>query len=154
RRAYLTGAELAATESAADVYQQGHVIWRWMTSFFVKSKEPAPVSISPIHLWGVDDPELYRKNWHAAKQVDRMSHQALDYIHHTKGMLMQGAAPALEKHLGLIVKLLMLRLQPDEYRTYLKGRSMNPHGTPVYEQTVQAAEEYYRAADLRSGAMA
>ena len=154
RRAYLTGAELAATESAADVFQQTNVLWNWLKSFFVQPTGPAPVSISPIKLWGVDDPELYRRNWHAAKQVDKMSREALNYARPTKSFLLEGAAPPMQKQLGLLTKLLMLRLQPDEYRDYLKGRSLNPHGPPVYQQTVKAAEDYYQAADLRSAAMA
>src|SRR3989338_3443075 len=60
RRAYLTGAELAATETAADALQQGGVLWGRFKSYFVKSQTPAPVSLSTIHLWGVDDPDLYR----------------------------------------------------------------------------------------------
>ncbi len=154
RRAYLTGAELAATETSADVFQQGNVIWNRFKSFFVQSEAPAPVSISSVHLWGVDDPDLYRKNWRAAKQVDKLSHQALEYVRPTKAILMEGAAKALQKHLGLLTKLLMLRLQPDEYKDYLKSRSMNPQGPAVYQQTVRAAEEYYQAADQRSYAMA
>jgi hypothetical protein len=153
-RAYLTGAELAATESAADVYQMWTVFWNRVKTVFTKSEYPAPVSISPIKLWGVDDPDLYRKNWHAAKQVDKMSREALDYVRPTKGMLSEGAAEPLQKHLGLLVKLLMLRLQPDEYKDYLKGRHMNPKGPPVYEQTVKSAETYYQAAEARSAAMA
>src|SRR5258708_5152799 len=154
RRAYLTGAELAATESAADVYQQGNVVLNRFKSFFVKSEAPAPVSLSPIHLWGVDDPELYRKNWRAAKQVDKMSRGALNYVRPTKGLLMEGAAQPLQKHLNLVTKLLMLRLQPVEYQDYLHGRAINPQGPPLYEQTVKAAEDYYKAPDQRSIAMA
>jgi hypothetical protein len=153
-RAYLTGAELAATESAADIYQHGAVIWNWFTSFFAKSPLPAPVTLSPIHLWGVDDPDLYRKNWHAAKQVDKMSQQALTYVRPTKSLLMEGAAQPLKKQLDLLTKLLMLRLQPDEYKEYLQGRHLNPKGPAAYEETVKAAEDYYKAADLRSSAMA
>ncbi len=154
RRAYLTGAELAATETAADVFQQGNVVWNRFKSYFVRPDSPAPVSLSSIHLWGVDDPDLYRKNWHAAKVVDKLNQKALNYIRPTKSLVMQGAAGPLQKHLDLITKLLLLRLQPDEYRDYLKGRSMNPKGPPIYEQTVKAAEEYYDAADKRSAAMA
>jgi len=154
RRAYLTGAELAATETAADVYQQGTVIWSRIKSYFVQTTAPAPVSLSSVHLWGVDDPELYRKNWHAAKQVDKLSYQALNYVRPTKSFLIEGAAQPLQKHLDLLTKLLMLRLQPDEYKSYLKGRGMNPQGPAVYEQTIKAAEDYYQAADLRSVAMA
>jgi hypothetical protein len=154
RRAYLTGAELAATESAADVYQQGNVLWSRLKSYFVQPSGPAPVSISPIHLWGVDDPKHYRKNWHAAKQVDKMSRDALNYVRTTKSFLLEGAGGSLQKHLGLLTKLIMLRLQPDEYKAYLQGRAMNPKGPPVYQQTVAAAEAYYLAADQRSTAMA
>jgi hypothetical protein len=67
---------------------------------------------------------------------------------------MDGAVQPLQKHLTLLTKLLMLRLQPDEYKDYLQNRTLNPHGPAVYEQTIQAAEEYYRAADQRSYAMA
>jgi hypothetical protein len=154
RRAYLTGAELAATETAADAYQQGNVLWNRIKSYFVKNPTPAPVSLSTIKLWGVDDPELYRKNWRAAKQVDKFGHQALNYVRPTKALLMEGAVGPLQKHLGLVTKLLMLRLQPQEYRDYLRGRELNPSGPKVYQETVKAAEEYYRAADLRSHAMA
>jgi hypothetical protein len=155
RRAYLTGAELAATESAADVYQQGSVLWDRIRRYFGGGAEtPPPVSISTIKLWGVDDPDLYRKNWHAAKQVDKNSYQALNYVRPTKSFLQEGASGSLSKHLNLLTKLLMLRLQPDEYQDYLKGRAMNPQGPPIYKETVKAAEEYYAAAELRSAAMA
>jgi hypothetical protein len=154
RKAYLTGAELAATETAADVYQQTNVLWKRFKSYFVKSIEPAPVSIATIRLWGVDDPELYRKNWRAAKKVDKLSPQALNYTRNTKAFLLEGANPQLQKHLGLLTKLIMLRLQPDEYKDYLKTRSLNPGGPPVYMETLAAAETYYQAADDRSIAMA
>ena len=51
--------------------QQG-VIWNRIKSFFGFPDAIVPVSLSPIELWGVDDPDLYRKNWHAAKVVDRL----------------------------------------------------------------------------------
>jgi hypothetical protein len=152
-RAYLTGAELAATEAAAEWAQQGVVIWSRIKAFFVQPINPLPVSLTPIHLWGVDDPELYRKNWRAAKTVDRLHNQALDYIHSTREFLAGGASPVLQKQLSLVTKALLLRLQPQEYADYLKGRSLNPHGPPVYEQTLQAAETYYAAANRRSAAM-
>jgi hypothetical protein len=154
RRAYLTGAELAATETAADVYQQGNVLWSRFKSYFVKSSAPAPVSISSIHLWGVDDPDLYRKNWRAAKKVDKQGHAALNYVRPTKAFLSEGANKALKNHLALLTKLFLLRLQPEEYKEYLKGRAMNPGGPPIYTDTLKAAEEYYQAADDRSYAMA
>jgi hypothetical protein len=153
-RAYLTGAELAATEAAADIYQQ-QAVWGYrMKSFFSQQSNAGPVSLSPIVLWGVDDPELYRKNWHAAKMVDRQRNEALQYLKNTRQMLLPGADATLQKHLGYLVKLLLLRLQPGEYYDYLKTRHLNPHGPAVYMSTVQAAEEYYAMAEARSGAMA
>lgn len=154
RRAYLTGAELAATESSADVYQQSNVLWSRFKANFGSSDAPAPVSLSTIHLWGVDDPELYRKNWRAAKYVDKYGRYALNYIRPTKGLLKEGAGPALQKQLDLVTKLLLLRLQPDEYIDYLKGRTLNPQGPPEYTNVLKMAEEYYDAADKRSHAMA
>src|SRR5437762_11946795 len=124
RRGYLTGAERAATEAAADIFQQKNVAWNRVKAFFGVSTSPAPVSLSPIHLWGVDDPELYRKNWKAAKKVDRLRNEALAYLRPTKSIVWEGAVPPLQKHLMLLVKLLMLRLQPDEYKDYLKNRSL------------------------------
>jgi len=53
-------------------------------------------------------------------------------------------------NMALDVEVDQLRLQPDEYKDYLQNRMLNPHGPAVYEQTIQAAEEYYRAADQRS----
>lgn len=153
-KAYLTGAELAATESAADWAQQGIVVWNKMKSWFVRSANPTPVSLSPVLLWGVDDPALYRKNWHAAKVVDRQKFMALDYMHSTRTMIAPNAAPELKKHLDLVVKLLMLRLQPKEYKDYLQTRGMNPKGPPIYMSTLEAAETYYSAAEERSHAMA
>src|SRR5256885_4746023 len=52
-KAYLTGAELAATEAAADWDQQQVVIWRRFLSWFTRPINPMPVSLSPIRLWGV-----------------------------------------------------------------------------------------------------
>jgi hypothetical protein len=153
-RAYLTGAELAATEAAADIFQQQNVIWNRIKTFFGFGAVVAPVSLSPIHLWGVDDPELYRKNWKAAKTVDKLSYPALNYLRPTKGMLLEGAVGPLQKHLGLLTKLVMLRLQPDEYKEYLQGKSLNPRGPAPYMEAVEAAETYYQAADQRSTAMA
>ncbi len=154
RRAYLTGAELAATESSADAFQQSNVLWSRFKSYFGRSETPAPVSLSTIHLWGVDDPELYRKNWRAAKYVDKYGRYALNYIRPTKGLLKEGAGPALQKQLDLVTKLLLLRLQPDEYIDYLKGRALNPQGPKEYTEVLKMAEDYYDAADKRSYAMA
>lgn len=152
-KAYLTGAELAATEAASDWPQQQNVIFHRIRSWFGRAEQPAPVSLSPIRLWGVDDPELYRKNWHAAKVVDRQRTEALTYLRSTKSFLSAGAAGPLKKQLDLVTKLLMLRLQPGEYVDYLKGRSLNPQGPPIYQSTLQAAETYYQAAEDRSHAM-
>jgi hypothetical protein len=54
----------------------------------------------------------------------------------------------------LVTKLLLLRLQPEEYYAYLKSRELTPKGSPVYESTLRAAEEYYVMAEARSVAMA
>jgi hypothetical protein len=153
-RAYLTGAELAATEAAADMAQQ-QAIWGYrLKSLFAQNTGPGPVTLSPISLWGVDDPDLYRKNWHAAKTVDRQRYEALQYLKNTRQMLLPGADAALQAHLSYLVKLLLLRLQPGEYYDYLKHRNLNPQGPPIYESTLLAAEEYYQMAEARSVAMA
>jgi hypothetical protein len=153
-RAYLTGAELAATEAAADVAQQ-QAIWGYrLKSVFAQNAGPGPVTLSPILLWGVDDPDLYRKNWHAAKVVDRQRYEALQYLKNTRQMLLPGADATLQAQLGYLVKLLLLRLQPAEYYAYAKHRNLNPKGPPIYESTLQAAEEYYQMAEARSVAMA
>jgi len=153
-KAYLTGAELAATEAAADWPQQEVVLWYKFKSLFSQSPGLPPVSLSPIHLWGVDDPDLYRKNWHAAKVVDRQRFETLSYMRQTKAFLSEGAAEPLKQHLDLLTKLLMLRLQPKEYKEYVAGKSFNPGGPPVYLSSLAAAETYYEAAELRSHAMA
>ena len=152
-KAYLTGAELAATEAAADWEQQQTVLMDRIKSWFRPNRQVGPVSISPIRLWGVDDPDLYRKNWRAAKFVDREHYRALEELKATRAMLTVGAADPLKKHLNLLVKMLLLRLQPKEYQEYLKNRSLNPHGSKTYEATLQAAEIYYVAAEARSAAM-
>jgi hypothetical protein len=152
-RAYLTGAELAATEASADWAQQQIVIWDRVKRWFFNASTPAPVSLSPIALWGVDDPELYRKNWRAAKTVDRDHYPALGYAHNLRDMLRGGASPDLKKELDLVVKLLLLRLQPEEYKEYLQKRSLVPKGPPQFESVVKAAETYYEAAEARSHAM-
>ncbi|HVO32489.1 MAG TPA: hypothetical protein VMU17_01160, partial [Elusimicrobiota bacterium] len=142
-KAYLTGAELAATEAAADWAQQQSVLWYRIKSWLSPQDNPTPVSISPIHLWGVDDPELYRKNWHAAKVVDRQQQEALNFLRGIKATLAAGAQGPLQKQFDLLTKLLLLRLQPGEYQEYLKGRSLNPKGPPIYENTIAAGETYY-----------
>ena len=152
-KAYLTGAELAATEAAADWPQQQSVIWDRVKGWFSAKRQIGPVSISPILLWGVDDPDLYRKNWRAAKFVDRHNHQALEELKATRQMLTPGAEGPLKKHLDLLVKMLLLRLQPKDYQEYAKGRSLNPHGSAAYTETLKAAETYYEAAQQRSNAM-
>lgn len=152
-KAYLTGAELAATEAAADWPQQQVVIWDRVKGWFSSKRQIGPVSISPILLWGVDDPDLYRKNWRAAKFVDRTHYQALEEIKATRQMVAAGAQGPLKKHLDLLVKMLLLRLQPKDYQEYAKGRSMNPHGSAAYNATLKAAETYYEAAQQRSTAM-
>jgi len=153
-KAYLTGAELAATEAAAEWEQQQVILIDRVKSWFRPSRQPGPVSLSPIRLWGVDDPDLYRKNWRAAKFVDREHYRALDELKATRAMLSAGAADPLRKHLNLLVKMLLLRLQPKEYQEYRKNRSWNPRGSPAYEATLKAAETYYEAAEQRSAAMA
>jgi len=153
-RAYLTGAELAATEAAADLAQQQAVWGHRMQEFFKGKTGLGPVTLSPILLWGVDDPELYRKNWRAAKIVDKQRYSAMQYLRSTKEMLLPGANPALQKHLGLVTKLLLLRLQPQEYYDYLKTRALTPKGPAMYQSTIEAAEIYYEAAEERSVAMA
>jgi hypothetical protein len=153
RKAYLTGAELAATEEAADWYQQKYVITNRIMSMFSSSNRPQPVTLSPIRLWGVDDPELYRKNWRAAKYVDKNRYEALQYLKSTRAMLKEGGSKVLQDHLDLVVKLLLLRLQPQEYKDYLKHRSLNPGGPEAYQATLEAAETYYVAANKRSDAM-
>jgi len=153
-RAYLTGAELAATEAAADFSQQQVVVFDHIKRWFTHSPAPEPVSLSPIELWGVDDPDLYRKNWRAAKTVDRDHYPALAYIKNLRDVLGPGASPELKKEFDLIVKLLLLRLQPEEYKDYLKGRHLIPKGPPEFENVVKAGETYYEAAEARSHAMA
>lgn len=153
-RAYLTGAELAATEAAAEIAQQQAVWGHRVKEFFGTGNGPAPVTLSPILLWGVDDPELYRRNWRAAKIVDKQRYGALQYVKDTRQMLMGGADPVLREHMNLLVKMLLLRLQPTEYYSYLKTRHLNPTGPAIYESTLKAAEEYYDMAEKRSVAMA
>jgi hypothetical protein len=152
-KAYLTGAELAATEAAADWPQQQSVIWDQVKGWFSAKRQIGPVSISPILLWGVDDPDLYRKNWRAAKYVDRTHLQALEEVKATRQMLGASGAGPLKKHLDLLVRMLLLRLQPKEYQEYVKGRAMNPRGSAAYDATLKAAETYYEAAQQRSQAM-
>jgi hypothetical protein len=152
-KAYLTGAELAATEAAADWEQQQSVLWDRVKYWFTGGRRPGPVSLSPILLWGVDDPDLYRRNWRAAKYVDRQHYQALEEIKADREMLAAGASAPLKKQLNLLVKMLLLRLQPKEYAEYRKNRSLNPHGSASYLRTLQAAETYYEAAEQRSAAM-
>ncbi len=153
-KAYLTGAELAATEAAAQWEQQQSVLWDRVKSWFTSGHQPGPVSLSPILLWGVDDPDLYRKNWRAAKYVDREHYQALEEIKADRTMLASGASAPLKKHLDLLVKMLLLRLQPKEYQEYRKDRALNPHGSAAFQNTLKAAETYYEAAEQRSSAMA
>jgi len=153
RKAYLTGAELAATEAAADLAQQ-QAVWGHRMKELFKGRSQGPVTLSPILLWGVDDPELYRRNWRAAKVVDKQRYPALQELRSTKEMLMPGANAALQKHLGLVTKLFLLRLQPQEYYDYLKSRHLTPKGSAQYMTVVKAAEDYYDAAELRSVAMA
>ncbi len=153
RRAYLTGAELAATEAAAQWEQSYVVLWDRVKSWFRPSRQPGPVSLSPILLWGIDDPELYRKNWRAAKYVDRNRNKALTEIKSTREFLSGGASPVMKAHLDNVVKLLLLRLQPKEYLDYLKYRSLTPQGSRDYQATIKAAETYYEAAEARSTAM-
>jgi hypothetical protein len=152
-KAYLTGAELAATEAAAEWEQQQTVLFDRIKSWFRTNRQVGPVSISPIRLWGVDDPDLYRKNWRAAKFVDKEHYAALKELKSTRAMLSAGAADPLRKHLNLVVKMLLLRLQPKEYLEYRKNRAWNPKGSKVYEDTLKAAETYYEAAEQRSAAM-
>lgn len=152
-KAYLTGAELAATEAAADWPQQQNVILDRVKSWFSSKRQIGLVSLSPILLWGVDDPELYRKNWRAAKFVDREHFKALEELKSTRAMLVAGATGPLKEHLDLLVKMLLLRLQPKDYQKYLKNRSLNPHGSVAYQAVVKAAETYYEAAQERSAAM-
>jgi len=152
-KAYLTGAELAATEAAADWPQQQSVILDRILSWFRPGKQIGPVSLSPILLWGVDDPDLYRKNWRAAKYVDREHFKALEELKATRQMLGPGASKPLKEHLDLMAKLFLLRLQPKEYLAYRQGRAMNPRGSQAYQDVLKAAETYYEAAQQRSAAM-
>ncbi len=152
-KAYLTGAELAATEAAAQWEQQQSVLWDRVKSWFSPRNQPGPVSLSPILLWGVDDPALYRKNWKAAKYVDREHSRALEEIKATRAMVEEGASGPLKKQLNLVVKMLLLRLQPKEYHEYRENRALNPRGSAAYENTLKAAETYYEAAEARSKAM-
>jgi hypothetical protein len=152
-KAYLTGAELAATEAAAEWPQQQAVLVQRVKSWFVSSPQMGSVSLSPVRLWGVDDPELYRKNWRAAKFVDKNHFLALNELKATRTMLSAGAADKLRNHLNLVVKLLLLRLQPKEYKEYAKGRALNPGGSAAYREVFKAAETYYEAAEARSQAM-
>jgi hypothetical protein len=152
-KAYLTGAELAATEAAAQWEQQEIVLWDRIKSWFRPSRQVGPVSLSPILLWGVDDPDLYRKNWRAAKYVDREHSRALEEVKATRTVVSEGASDPLKKQLNLVVKLLLLRLQPKEYQEYLKNRALNPRGSRAYEEVLKAAETYYEAAEARSKAM-
>jgi hypothetical protein len=154
RKAYLTGAELAATEAAAELAQQQAIWGHRMKEFFKGREGIGPVTLSPVLLWGVDDPDLYRNNWRAAKIVDKQRYQAMQEFSNTRTMLQPGANPVLLKHLGLVTKLLLLRLQPQEYYEYLKNRALTPKGPPIYQSTIAAAEEYYRMAEERSVAMA
>ncbi len=153
RKAYLTGAELAATESRAEWEQEHHVMWSRIKSWFVRPTQIGPVSLSPIRLWGIDDPELYRKNWRAAKVVDKNRFPVLDEMRHTKSLILAGANPDLRKNLDLVTKLLMVRLQPQEYEDYKRLRHLNPKGSKLFNDTLQAAEVYYVAAMERSFAM-
>ena len=152
-KAYLTGAELASTEAAAEWEQQQIILWDRVKSWFSPSHQIGPVSLSPILLWGVDDPELYRKNWRAAKAVDRAHYQALEEIKSTRTMIAPGASAPLKKQLDLVVRILLLRLQPKEYEEYRKNRALNPRGSAAFQNTLKMAEDYYVAAQARSQAM-
>jgi len=153
RKAYLTGAELAATEAKAEWEQTHHVWWYRFKSWFVKPDQIGPVSLSPIKLWGIDDPDLYRKNWRAAKIVDKNRFAVLNEMRNTKEFLLPGANAEMRKHLDLLTKLLMLRLQPQEYVDYLKTRQFNPKGSALFQEVLKNAEIYYEAAEERSDAM-
>lgn len=153
RKAYLTGAELAATESKAEWDQSHHVWWYRFKSWFKKPDQIGPVSLSPIRLWGIDDPDLYRKNWRAAKIVDKNRFAVTNEMRNTKEFLMPGANPEIKKHLDLLTKLIMLHLQPQEYVDYLKTRHLNPKGSPLFQTVLANAEIYYKAAEDRSDAM-
>ncbi len=153
RKAYLTGAELAATEASAQWEQEKSVLWHRIKSWFSPSRHPGPVSLSPILLWGVDDPELYRKNWRAAKYVDKNRNKALSEVKSTREFLATGASPVMKTHLNNVVKLLLLRLQPKEYLEYSKHRSLTPRLSKETMETIRQAEVYYEAAEERSTAM-
>src|ERR1019366_4430105 len=109
--------------------QQQSVLWDRVKSWFRTGRQMGPVSLSPILLWGVDDPTLYRKNWKAAKYVDREHSRALEEIKATRAMVQEGATDPLKKQLNLVVKMLLLRLHPKEYQEYRKNRALNPRGS-------------------------
>src|ERR1700687_5703247 len=105
-KAYLTGAHAAAPEAAAQWKHQQSVLLDRSKSWFPPSRQVGPLTLSPILLWGVDDPDLYRKNWRAAKFVDREHYGALEEIKSTRTMLSAGASEPLKKQLDLVVKML------------------------------------------------
>lgn len=120
----------------------------------IMEREWSNPPVSPFQLFGLEDPQLYRRNVMAYREVLVRRGQALYDIaslrqkYELLGDSDQGGAV---QGLALLEKLLRLKLTPKEYEVFMMYKDAAP-STPGIDSAVEAASEYYRLARLRSQA--
>lgn len=109
--------------------------------------------VSPFQLFGLEDPELYRRNVLAYRSVLQRRPQALNDLDALRiNTQLLGESEEESGHgLDLIEKLLRLKLTPKEWEVFVMYKDAAP-SLPALDSAIEAASQYYQLARLRSRA--
>jgi hypothetical protein len=108
--------------------------------------------VSPFQLFGMEEPTLYRENVQAYQTVLLERGKALEdlvTLRRQQASLHLPELNLLDEQLIRMDALLRLKLTPSQYEEYLQAKDAVP-ATPALKPAIQAAEEFYRVAELRS----
>jgi hypothetical protein len=135
-----------------DLVKNGNLSGPELAAVHILEKEWSNPPVSPFQIFGMEDPELYRKNVQAYQAViahrDRALQQ-LTTIRRLEGSMNLPDSNPMNEQLDRTEALLHLRLTPIDYAAYLKEKAAVP-STPIIDPAIHAAEEFYRLAQLRS----
>jgi hypothetical protein len=136
----------------ARLVEDGELSGPELAAVHIMEQEWRNPPVSPFQLFGLEDPELYRRNVKAYQAVVSQRPRALQElisVHRLHQSMNLQNSNALVDQLERTEALLRLRLTPIEYADYLKGKAAVP-STPTLDPAVRAAEEFYQVADRRS----
>ncbi|HVO32665.1 MAG TPA: hypothetical protein VMU17_02040, partial [Elusimicrobiota bacterium] len=109
-------------------------------------------SAATFQLIGMEEPKLYRENLGAYERVLANRDQALRALGDVRRLQDSIRIPEpnlLASQLERTENLLRLKLTPNDYAEYLKGKVAVP-SSPALDPTIDAAEDFYRLVNARS----